>query len=122
MDNEKIIEVVNYLGAENILLTLMPALLINIMVDMTKHLLNFKTKSGQVVALNGLLSFLGFIFGIIYFFALDIKFYLALVHSLVICFLSYTFYKLQIYELLKKIVLTILKKFGVETRSDESKG
>ena len=121
MENEKLVEIINYLGAENIVLTLVPALLINIIVDFTKDKLNFKTKGGKLIALNGLLSFLGFIFGIIYYFALDLKLYIALTHSLIICVLSYIFYKIYIYELFKTIVLKILNKFGVEINNTENK-
>lgn len=111
MEQQKIIELVNYFGAVNILATVVPSLLINVILDLTKNVFIFKY---QKTSLNSLLVFLGLLFGVLYYFVLEVDIFISLTHSFLIVIFSYLFYKLAIYDLIKKIVLTILKKLGVE--------
>ena len=116
MENEKILELINYFGAVNILATVIPSLLINVLIDLTKNLFVFKSRR---ISLNSLLVFLGILFGVLYYFILDIELFMAITHSFIIVIFSYIFYKLNIYDLLKNIVFAILKKLGIEEKKED---
>lgn len=102
-----------FLSNKAILMTLLPSLLLNVIIDATKGLLEFKTQAGRVFILNGLLSLLGLSFGFIYHFLLHLPLDECILHSMAICGVSYVFYKVGIYDIFKGIINKLQNKFGV---------
>lgn len=103
-----------FLGNKAILMTLLPALLLNVIIDATKGLMEFTNKKGRLFVLNGLLSLFGLAFGFLYHFLLDLPLDECVLHSFAIVGLSYVFYKVGIYDLFKNIINKIKEKFGVK--------
>ncbi len=110
---EDISNFVNYVGLRAILMTLVPSLFLNIIIDMTRKILVFTTTNNEKLALSGLISFLGLGFGFAYYVIGGLSLQDACLHAGFISILSYFFYRVDIYKLLYKILTGILKKFGV---------
>lgn len=102
-----------FLGNKAILMTLLPSLLLNVVIDATKGLLEFKTRAGKVIILNGLFSLLGLTFGFMYYYMLHLPLDECLLHSFAIVGVSYILYYVDIYNVLKAIMNKIKHKFGV---------
>lgn len=107
-----IFKLLGVLKNKEILLALLPALFINILINYTNNLLvcsicNKKRK----VLLSGILSFIGILFGLSYYFIHGMSLNTSLIYSLAITFLSYLFYKIDIYKLLQLIINKIVKRF-----------
>lgn len=101
---ESIYRALSFLGNKAVLMTLMPSLFLNVIIDATKGLLEFKTRANKIFILNGLLSLLGLGFGFIYHYLLHLPIDECLLHSLAIVGVSYVFYKVGIYDLFKAII------------------
>lgn len=110
---ESVYNALNFLGNKAILMTLLPSLLLNVMIDATKGLLALRTKAGKIIVLNGFLCFLGLLFGFIYHYLLHLPMDECLLHSMAIVGVSYVFYKIGIYDLFKAIINKLKRKFGV---------
>lgn len=107
---ETLISLFKFLGNKAILMTLLPSLFLNVFIDATKEHLTFKTKAGRIIALNGLISILGLGFGVLYHFLLYIPLETCFLHSMAIVGISYTFYKIGIYNLFKQYIEKKLNK------------
>lgn len=103
----------SFIANKAILMTLMPSLFLNVVIDATKGLLEFKTRAGKVIVLNGLLSLLGLVFGFIYHFLLQLPLDECLLHSVSIVGVSYLLYYIKVYHLFKAIIDKLKTKFGV---------
>lgn len=111
---ESIYKFLAFLGNKAILMTLLPSLLLNVIIDVTKGLLEYTNEKGKVFILNGLLSLFGFAFGFIYYFLLKIPLDECVLHSFAIVGLSYLFFKISIYDIFKGIISKLQAKFGVK--------
>lgn len=110
---EDLTNFVNYVGLKAILMTLVPSLFLNVIIDITRKIFIFTTASNEKLALSGLISFLGLGFGFLYYVVGGLTLQDSCLHAGFISIVSYFFYKIDIYKLLYKILTGILKKFGV---------
>lgn len=102
-----------FLGNKAILMTLLPSLLLNVIIDATKGLLEYTNAKGRVFILNGLLSLLGLAFGMIYYHFLNVPLDESVLHSFAIVGLSYLFFRISIYDIFRNIISKLQAKFGV---------
>lgn len=104
MEDLSFTKILELIASKAVLMTLLPSLFLNVVIDSTKHLDAFTltNKAGRIIVLNGLLSLLGLGFGLIYYFLLKLSLDECVLHSLAIVGLSYLFYQIKIYDLIKK--------------------
>ena len=106
--------IIDFLGNKVILMTLLPSLLLNVIIDVTKGIFEYTTDKGRVIILNGLFSFFGLAFGFIYYFLLQLPLDECVLHSMAIVGLSYLFFRVSIYDIFKSIINKLQSKFGVK--------
>lgn len=109
---DELYNIIGIIKNKEILLALLPALFINILINYTNNLLvcNICNKKRKVL-LGGILSFIGILFGLSYHFIHGMNLNDSLIYSLSITFLSYLFYKIDIYKLLQAIINKLAKRF-----------
>lgn len=104
---------VNFIGHQALLMTLIPSLFLNVIIDIIKKYIWIKTKNEEKLAVVSILCFLGLVFGFLYYYIFEISLSDSSIHAGFITITSYFFYKIDIYKLLYKVLTGILKKFGV---------
>ncbi len=105
---------IDYVGHQGLLMTLIPSLFLNVIIDIVRKYIFFKTRNEEKLVLVGLLSLFGLVFGFLYYYILGIDLNTCCIHAGFITILSYFFYKIDIYKLLYKIIVGILNKIGVK--------
>lgn len=107
---EQVKTIVEYFGAENLLLTIVPALIINIIIDTFKNTNGIENKLANILVNNGLASLIGLFLAFLYYFVFDIPKIVAFIQGMSATVFAYVFYKIRIYDLLKKLVHRVSKK------------
>lgn len=99
-------KIFSFIANKAVLMTLLPSLFLNVLIDITKNLDIFVTtnKTGKIIVLNGLISLLGLGFGLIYYFILELPAVECTLHSLAIVGISYLLHKINFYELTKRYI------------------
>lgn len=103
MEELSLSQIINFIGSKVILMTLLPSLFLNVIIDSIQesNIVNPNSKISTLTITNGLLSVLGLFFGLIYYFVLNTPIDECILHSLAIVGLSYLFCRIDIYDLVK---------------------
>lgn len=106
MEEITLTKVVSFLASKVVLMTLLPSLFLNAVIDSVENsnILNPTSKISKLIISNGLISVLGIGFGILYYFALNTPIDECILHSFAITGVSYLFCKIDIYDLAKTAI------------------
>ena len=106
MEELSLTQVIGFIGSKVVLMTLLPSLLLNAIMDSidNANIFNPTNKISKLFITNGLLSLLGLLFGILYYLALNIPLDESILHALAITGVSYLFCKVDIFDLAKKTI------------------
>lgn len=106
MEEITLTKFVTFISSKVVLMTLLPSLLLNAIMDSLSNanIFNPTSKVNKLFITNGLLSLLGLLFGLIYYLVLNTPLDESILHALAITGVSYLFCKIDIYDLIKTTI------------------
>lgn len=107
--NEEVKDVVGFLLQNKVLLTILPALSINLIIDIIKKPVK-RSGLNNTVTFSSSLVLLGIVYGLAYYHIFEIDKIASFLYGMAICVCAHIFYKVQIWEELKDLVLSLLKR------------
>ena len=110
---EELSTFINFIGHKALLMTLIPSLFLNVIIDIVKKYIGINSKNEEKLAVVSILCFLGLVFGFLYYYIGGINLTDSSIHAGFITITSYFFYKVDIYRLLFDIVKGVMRKLGI---------